>query len=61
MRVMRCTFCGYMIKTTRDIGSMYCGPHKLSDGVYLPAQQMSEVDLSALKHRLAQRKREPRP
>ena len=41
-RIMRCPFCGHVTKSG-GIGAVYCGPHKLDNGEYWPAQQMHEI------------------
>jgi len=40
-REMVCPFCGHAQWTTRMIGAMFCGPHKVGDE-YFPARQMVE-------------------
>jgi hypothetical protein len=41
LRTLQCPFCGH-ISTSRGIGAVYCGPHKVSD-TYFPATQMKEL------------------
>lgn len=45
-KIVQCPFCGHRTTTT-CIGVIYCGPHQLSDGYYLPARAMREVEHSS--------------
>ena len=45
VRTMLCSFCGFSA-TSRGIGAVYCGPHKISD-TYFPAIRMTEVSSNA--------------
>jgi hypothetical protein len=42
-RVMVCPFCGHESESY-GIGSVHCGPHKLTGGYYHPAVRMIERD-----------------
>jgi hypothetical protein len=39
---MVCPFCGHKAETA-CIGSVHCGPHRLSDGSYYPAVRMVRI------------------
>ena len=41
IRLVVCPFCGH-VGTTTVIGSVFCGPHKIGKGKYLPAVRMRE-------------------
>lgn len=43
-RTLCCPFCGFVCKSS-GIGSVFCGPHKVSDE-YFPVVRMHEVDCS---------------